>query len=166
MFRISVSILALLFSVCISTSAQCESDVAAIKDSWVSNWNSKQLDKLMGLYAPDAALLAPDGQRFVGADMIRGYFKGLMDSASVTVAVRIDAIKCSSEFGYANGTFDETIKKGTSTLPLLGVGGGVNESHERGNYLIVIQRVSGHWRIVQHASIRKPETPPQSPSTH
>jgi len=140
-------------------SAQCEPDLKVLRESWATFFNNKQPDKLVDLYASDATLLSPDGQRLVGNLNIRAYLKNIMDSGTVTVSLESVTIDCSTEMGYETGTYTETIARaGAATGGKAGVGGnagmggGGNKKLE-GNYLVVIRKVSGKWLIVAHASV-------------
>lgn len=149
---IGMLIALIVISVC-ATAADCNSEIKNVRDSWINNWNAKQLGEVMKLYAEDSTLLSSDGQRIVGRENIRPYFQKLMDSGTVTVSVQSVSLDCSGDFGYDAGMYKQEISKPNVNLPLLGVGGGATKTEENGNYLVVLKRISGEWHILQHASI-------------
>ena len=135
----------------LTLAAQCDTDINAVRESWQNNWNSGKLDDVAGLYAPDATLLALDGQRLIGRDKIKEYLDTLRKSGSVTFSIHSYAkAKCSGDLAYENGTWDQT----TATPGGTPSGGG--SSQAAGNYLVVLKKTGRNWLIVQHASILKP----------
>src|SRR5271154_5207394 len=105
-------------------SAQCEPDLKVLRESWATFFNNKQPDKLVDLYASDATLLSPDGQRLVGNLNIRAYLKNIMDSGTVTVSLRSVTIDCSTEMASETGSYSETISSPSAAIGgKAGVGG-------------------------------------------
>ena len=143
MKRIWMLAVVMLASVC--ASAQCSSEITALRDLWVTNWNAKQLDKVMDLYALDATYLSTDGQRVTGRDNIKAYFKKLMDAGNTE---KVNSVKsgCSGDIGYDSGSY---------TAAPIDKGGTMKES--RGEYLVVLRKISGKWLLVQHASTANPQ---------
>src|ERR1700683_1725498 len=122
-----------------STPAFAQCGLPELRDSWVKNWNDRNLDGVIKLYAPDATMLPSDGQRIIGRDNIRAFLKAAMDSGMIEGPVQSVAAACSQHIGYESGTFEETI--------------GAEGKKRQGNYLVVVRKISGKWLIVQHASM-------------
>src|SRR5271168_4728420 len=141
--------LVLLVSTC--ASAQCEPAMKELRESWAKYFNDKQPDKLVDLYASDATLLSPDGQRLVGNLNIRVYLKSIMDPGKVTVSLQSVATDCLIDIGYETGTYIETIATAGGGIGgkagiggNAGMGGGGTKKFD-GNYLVVIRKISGKW---------------------
>src|ERR1700722_19486885 len=60
--------------------------IEKVREEWTKNFNSKNLTKLMSLYADDAAIMPPTGERIVGKEKVAAYFKLLFDSATAVDA--------------------------------------------------------------------------------
>ena len=142
-----VSILTILILSSAYASAQCETGLTKIRDFWVQNWNGKNLDAVMELYAPDATYLSIDGKRITGREDIKTFFKRLMDSGD-TEEVHSSKSGCSGDMGYDSGEFTGTAGGGST-------GSDGKKSH--GNYLVVARKVGSKWLLVQHASILTPD---------
>lgn len=137
----------------------------AIRESWQTAWNTGQLDQVAALYAQNAVLLAPDGERVTGRDAIRAYLQRVVDqrksqiSASSTSQISISSVSSEmcGELGVDSGTYKETIKWPTTSLTLTGVGGGGSKEIE-GSYLVVIKRYDSSWLIQEHAATQQSPT--------
>ena len=140
-FRVALlSVCALLSLAAIRATAQCgpnmEKQIGDVRDSWVKNWNDRQLGNVANLYYRYADLLAADGSRAHGQDEIRAALQKQMGSK---VEVHSLAFACSDAFAYDNGTYTQT-----------------QDGHSvEGNYLVVLVWKDGKWQIVQHASTAK-----------
>jgi ketosteroid isomerase-like protein len=73
-----------------------------MRDSWVSNFNSKNLDGVLNLYGTDAVYLAPDGTRLSGPSEIRAFFSQEVGSK---VGASSKKIECSGDLAYESGTY-------------------------------------------------------------
>lgn len=131
-------ILGMMVAGSISATAQCESAIKKVRDTWIENWNGKNLDKVMELYTSDAVYLSPDGDRVAGRDNIRAAFQKTMDM-NATDKVDTNETHCSGSMASDMGTYTET------------VGGKTNE----GAYIVVLRKVSGKWLLYGHSSNRK-----------
>ena len=162
MLKIVALVSVLLTSFAVPFLAQSDADPAGqLREKWVKSWNSKQLDELLKLYAEDAVLSPPSGERIVGTDKIRIYFKAIFDGAS-SLNIRVDSKKeyASGELEYDNGVYEDTVTRagGVSfggNIALggnLAVGGGGGKSTTQGSYLVVVRRDNGRWLIVQQAT--------------
>ena len=119
------------------TSAE-EKQIADVRSSWLSNWNTNQLDNVMKLYATDATYLPSDGSRVSGQSEIRAYMKNLIGSKDSVKSVALD---CSGAMVYDSGTYTAVGSDGKLV---------------EGSYLVVLKRQNGKWLVVQHASTTKP----------
>ena len=137
-FRAALLIVCAYFPLAaIGVTAQCEKQVADVRDSWVKNWNDGQLGNVVNLYYRHADLLTADGRRASGKDEIRA---ALQKQIGSKVEVRSLGPACSGALAYENGTYRQT----------------ANGQSVEGNYLLVLLfEGDGKWLIVQHASTAK-----------
>jgi hypothetical protein len=76
--RLAANLVVLCLVACTSSivaRAQCgpnmDKQLSELRESWVKNWNDKQLDRLVNLYQPNADLLSVDGSRVADRQGIR-----------------------------------------------------------------------------------------------
>lgn len=153
-FSIAVFLAGLLS---IQAVAQCDKQIAQLRETWVEDWNAKNLDGVMTLYAPDATLLPSDGSRDTGQSEIRAVLEKQIGSKVSVQSVKID---CSGDLGYESGSYKQDLvgMQITGGIQITGgtqiTGGGAK--HIEGQYLVVLKHESGKWLIAQHASTAKP----------
>lgn len=137
---------------------QCNKEIAAVRETWLKDWNAKQLDGVMSLYGEGATLLPANGSRITGKADIRAYFEKQLGSTITADSVGVD---CSDDLAYDSGIYKQdsgggsTVIGGTTVIggrTVIGGGG----KHVEGNYLVVLKHMTGKWLIVQHASTVKP----------
>jgi ketosteroid isomerase-like protein len=105
-------------------------------------YNAKEIDAVVALYAEDATLVS-DGGTFRGQEEIRKWVKAGLDQGSTLEAIEPSLEKSSGTLAYATG---RTRRLVGSVVHL-------------GQYLIVMEKTSGEWKIVQHFSLNSGETP-------
>jgi hypothetical protein len=145
-------LLANLVAVCFLASAfpilavaQCgpnmEKQLAEVRESWVKNWNEKQLDRLANLYQPHADLLSADGSRVLDRQGIRASLEKHVGSR---FEMRSVGVACSDGLAFDTGTYikDEDGKR------------------IEGSYLMVLVYFpeASKWLITQHALTAKPSS--------
>lgn len=150
---------ALIIAAPTRVTAQCKPDtekqIIEVKNTWVRDWNAKNLDGVVNLYAPDATLLPADGSRISGQQQIRAYFE---KQIGPKVAVQSVSLGCTDQLAYDSGTYASdsggvALGPGVAVGPGVAIGGG---KHTEGNYLVVLKHEAGKWLIVQHASTARP----------
>jgi ketosteroid isomerase-like protein len=100
------------------------------------------VNAVVSLYAEDATLVS-DGGTFKGRDEIRNWVKSGLDQGSRLEAIEPSVEKSSGTLAYGTG---RTRRRVGSVVHL-------------GEYLIVMERIGGDWKIVQHFSLSAGETP-------
>ena len=104
-------------------------------------YNAKDVDAVVALYADDATLVS-DGGTFKGRDGIRKWVKAGVDQGSRLEAIEPSVEKSSGTLAYETG---RTRRLVGSVVHL-------------GQYLIVMEKIGGRWKIVQHFSLSAGET--------
>ena len=59
-------------------------NLAKIREEWVQDLHTKQLEPILKFYAPDAAFLQPNGDRITGSAALRSLFQNIMASSPAT----------------------------------------------------------------------------------
>lgn len=118
-----------------------DSQLTAVRDSWVKNWNERQLDSVVRLYKTQADLLLADGSRASGWEQIRA---ALEKQTGSKVEVHSAGIACSDGLAFDTGFYTQTS----------------SDKRIQGNYLLVLAYLPSSagkkWLIVQHALTAKP----------
>ena len=122
-----------------ATSAAFDQAIQKLLDTWVQEFNAGHLDKVLELYAPHAELLRGDGtvhdRISILAELQHWIGRGAHDY--VVHSLRSEQ---SGDLGYDTGAFNVSMKDHTV----------------EGNYVLVVKRIAGQWKIVAHASIPNP----------
>ncbi|HVO81900.1 MAG TPA: nuclear transport factor 2 family protein, partial [Terriglobales bacterium] len=115
---------------------------AQVRQEFLRAYNAKDVDAVVALYAEDATLVS-DGGTFKGRDEIRKWVKAGVDQGSKLEAIEPSVEKSSGTLAYGTG---RTRRRVGSVIHV-------------GQYLIVMEKVGGEWKIVQHFSLNAGETP-------
>jgi ketosteroid isomerase-like protein len=135
------------------TSRFAREPAARARQEFLRAYNAKDIDGVVALYAEDATLVS-DGGVFKGRDEIRRWVKSGLDQDSTLEAIEPTAEKSSGNLAYGTG---RTRRRVGSVVHL-------------GEYLIVMKKISGDWKIVQHFSLSAGEDravngkPPDGPT--
>jgi ketosteroid isomerase-like protein len=106
-----------------------------VRQGFLKAYNAKDVDAVVALYAEGATLVS-DGGTFRGRDEIRNWVKSGVDQGStLTIEPRVE--KSSGTLAYGTG---RTRRLVGSVVHL-------------GRYLIVMQKIGGEWKIVEHFSM-------------
>jgi ketosteroid isomerase-like protein len=111
-----------------------------IRDTWVREFNAGHADKVAALYTPDAVLLRRNGSVHT-RDSIQAELQRSISSAEAeNYTMHSLHVESSGDVGYDTGIYDQTVRHHVA----------------EGNYLMVVKRVAGEWRIAAHAAIPNP----------
>jgi ketosteroid isomerase-like protein len=106
-----------------------------VRQEFLRAYNAKDVDAVVALYAEDATLVS-DGGTFRGRDEIRQWVKSGLDQGS-TLVIAPGMEKSSGTLAYGTG---RTRRLVGSVVHL-------------GQYLIVMEKIGGEWKIVQHFAL-------------
>jgi ketosteroid isomerase-like protein len=113
-----------------------------VRQEFLRAYNAKDVDSVVALYAEDATLVS-DGVTFRGRDEVRMWVKTGLDQGSTLEAIEPIVEKSSGTLAYGTG---RTRRRVGSVVHL-------------GQYLIVMEKLGGEWKIVQHFSLNAGEIP-------
>lgn len=116
-----------------------------VRQEFLRAYNAKVVDAVVALYADDATLVS-DGGTFKGRDEIRNWVKSGLDQGSRMEAIEPIVEKSSGTLAYGTG---RTRRLVGSVVHL-------------GQYLIVMEKIGGEWKIVQHFSLSAVESPAEN----
>ncbi len=110
-----------------------------LRDAWVQDFNAGHADKVAGFYAPDAVLMRWDGTVH-GYDSILAEMQRSVTGGAHDYVVHSLYSERSGDMGYDTGAYNVTLR----------------DRIVEGNYVIVVKRIKGKWKIVAHASVPNP----------
>jgi ketosteroid isomerase-like protein len=115
--------------------------LAKIREAWVQDLRTKQLEPILKFYAPDAVFLQPTGERITGSAALRTLFQTIMATFNSDLTLHSQNLETSGDLAYDSGDFQET-------LTTIATGAKITT---KGSYIIIFKRQpNGSWQIVQH----------------
>jgi hypothetical protein len=118
-------------------------EMQKLRDTWVQEFNAGHADKLTALYAPEAVLMRWDGSVH-GTESILAEFNRSISGGAHDYVVHSLHNERSGDLGYDTGAYNV----------------GLRDRLVEGNYLIVVKRLNGRWKIVAHSSVANPREAP------
>ena len=135
------TILAATFSPTAAPQASTIVTLARIREAWVQDLRTKQLEPILKFYAPDAVFLQPNGERITGSAALRTLFQTIMATFNSDLTLHSENLETSGDLAYDSGDFEET-------LTTIATGAKITS---KGSYIIIYKRQpNGSWQIVQH----------------
>ncbi|MFZ0318745.1 MAG: SgcJ/EcaC family oxidoreductase [Candidatus Sulfotelmatobacter sp.] len=118
--------------------SRSEAAVRRLTQEWVLACNTRQLDELLDLYAPDALVLRSNLPLLRGAAAVREFFFSALESGLGEVAVEPIRVEVIGDMAHEVGRYSALVP-GTSG----------KRREERGKYLWVFaKQSSGDWKLV------------------
>lgn len=140
-FLAFVVILLPTFSLAVTPQESTRTALAKIREAWVQDLRTKQLEPIMEFYAPDAVFLQPTGERITGSAALRSLFETIMATFNSDLALHSLNFETSGDLAYDSGDFQET-------LTTVATGSKITT---KGSYIIIFKhQQNGSWQIVQH----------------
>jgi ketosteroid isomerase-like protein len=114
--------------------------LAKIREAWVQDLRTKQLEPILKSYAPDAVFLQPTGERITGSANLRTLFQNIMATFNSDLTLHSHNLETSGDLAYDSGDFQET-------LTTIATGAKITA---KGSYIIIFKRQPNKsWQIVQ-----------------
>jgi ketosteroid isomerase-like protein len=118
-------------------------EMQKLRDIWVQEFNAGHADKVAALYAPEAVLMRWDGSVH-GYDSILAELQRSVGGGAHDYIVHSLHAESSGDLGYDTGAYNVNLR----------------DRVVEGNYVVVVKRIAGQWKIVAHASIPNPGARP------
>lgn len=113
--------------------------IQRIRETWVQEFNAGHADKVAALYADEAVLMRRNGSVH-SRDSIQAEIQSSITREAHNYTVQSLHSEAMGDLGYDTGIYNEDF-----------------HNHEaEGNYLMVIKRINGDWKIVAHAAVPNP----------
>src|ERR1700732_3015415 len=108
-FLTFATILAPAFSPIAAPQASTIVTLAKIREAWVQDLRTKQLEPILKFYAPDAVFLQPTGERITGSAALRALFQNVMATFNSDLTLHSQNLETSGDLAYDSGDFQETL---------------------------------------------------------
>jgi len=133
-------ILALFCSSSAIAQTSTSATLAKIRETWLQDLRTKQLEPILKFYAPDAVFLQPTGERISGPAALRTLFQTIMATFNSDLTLHSQNLEASGDLAYDSGDFQEALTN-------IATGAKINS---KGSYIIIFKRQpDGNWQIVQ-----------------
>ena len=109
----------------------------------MNEFNAGHADKVAAFYASDAVLMRWDGTVH-GYDSILAEMQRSITGGAHAYVVHSLHTERSGDMAYDTGAYNVTLR----------------DRVVEGNYVIVVKRIKGEWKIVAHASVPNPRGAP------
>jgi ketosteroid isomerase-like protein len=83
--------------------------LAKIREAWVQDLRSKQLEPILKFYAPDAVFLEPTGERLTGSAALRSLLQNRMATFNSDLTLHSQNLETSGDLAYDSGDFQEIL---------------------------------------------------------
>ncbi len=121
--------------------------IAKIRDAWVQDLRTKQLEPILKFYASDAVFVQPNGDRITGSAALRALFQNIMATFNSDLTLHSHNLETSGDLAYDSGDFQET-------LTTIATGAKITS---KGSYIMIFKRqADASWQIIQHAWMGTP----------
>jgi len=115
--------------------------LAKLREAWVQDLRTKQLEPILKFYAADAAFLQLDGERITGSAAPRTLFQTIMATFNSDLTLHSQNLEASGDLACDSGDFQETLTNIATGVKI----------NSKGSYVIIYKRQpNGTWQIVQH----------------
>jgi len=114
-----------------------KSAVRAVVEGIVAADNVEALERVLGYYASDAILIAPEGPDVIGTNALRRHYQSLFAAVDFDIHSRIDEISIAE---------DLAVVRGLNTVSAVAA----NSSQENctaSKYLMTLTRTDSEWKI-------------------
>jgi ketosteroid isomerase-like protein len=111
-----------------------------IREAWVQDLRTKQLEPILKFYAPDAVFLQPAGDRITGSAALRTLFQTIMATFNSDLSLHSQNLETSGDLAYDSGDFEESLTTIATSAKIT----------SKGSYILIYKRQpNGSWQIVQ-----------------
>ena len=137
--RFAVAVFAVAAAACSGPAGQefTAKDQASIRsknDSLVQAIGSKDVGKIVNLYAENTTFMPPNRPIIRGKDSLKGFYQELVNDTK-DLRLTVNEVSGSGPLAYETGTYEMDVK-GPKGQP----------EHDRGKYLFILRNMGGNWR--------------------
>lgn len=139
-FAFFATILTPVFCTAVSAQSSTPTALAKIREAWVQDLHTKQLEPILKFYAPDAVFHQPTGERITGSAALHTLFQTILATFNSDLALHSQNLEASGDLAYDSGDFEESLTAIATGAKLT----------SKGSYIIIFKRQpGGSWLIIQ-----------------
>lgn len=116
------------------------SAIKNLRDTWVREFNAGHADKVAALYAHEAVLMRKSGSVHNRDSIQAELERSITTARGHNYTVESLHAEHNGDLGYDTGIYNEDFPHHLS----------------EGNYVMVVRKVQGEWKIVAHAAVPNP----------
>jgi ketosteroid isomerase-like protein len=113
-------------------------DAGAIRqqnDAFVAAFNTKDVPKILGLYAENSVFMPPNEPIIRGKDALKNFFTDIFKRGATNLRLDIAEVSGHGPLAYQSGTYEMDYKPATGTT-----------NRDRGKYLFVLRKMGTGWK--------------------
>lgn len=114
--------------------------IKRMRETWVEEFNAGHADKVAALYAQEAVLMRGNGSVHNRDSIEAEVQRSITAAQGHNYTIESLHAEGTGDLGYDTGIYNEDFPRHVA----------------EGNYLLVIKRISGQWKIVAHAAVPNP----------
>ncbi|HTI36574.1 MAG TPA: DUF4440 domain-containing protein [Vicinamibacterales bacterium] len=136
--RLAVAALAVGAAACAGSARQefTAKDQASIRsknDTLVQAINSKDVAKIVDLYAENSTFMPPNRPIIRGKDSLKTFYQDLVNDTKA-LHLTVDEVSGSGPLAYETGTYEMDARNANG-----------QPEHDRGKYLFILRSMGGNW---------------------
>ena len=137
--RIAAAVLALGAAACSGPSGQQftakdQASIRAKNEALVQAINTKDVGKIVDLYAENSTFMPPNRPIIRGKDSLKTYYQDLVKGTD-GLHLTVEEVSGSGPLAYQTGTYEMEAKDAKG-----------QPEHDRGKYLFILRSMGGNWR--------------------
>lgn len=123
-----------------SSTEDFASAVKRVRETWVQEFNAGHADKVAALYSEEAVMMHRNGSVHSRDSIQAELERSIATAQGHNYTVQSLHAEHSGDLGYDTGIYNEDFPRHVS----------------EGNYLMVLKKIQGEWKITAHAAIPNP----------
>jgi uncharacterized protein (TIGR02246 family) len=136
--RLIVSVFAFVGVATLSAAPAPANPLTLPTENWADNWEHKNLDAVLALYADDAVFMDATGARIAGKPALRKFFATVLQQYTAHPTMHSVAAYSAGDLGYEWGDYSEVV------VPVAKPDAAIKA---QGTYLVILRKIGGHWLI-------------------
>ena len=121
-------------------------------DAFVAAFNTKDVPKVLDLYAENSVFMPPNEPIIRGKDALKNFYDALFVKGATNLRMEIAEVSGHGPIAYQSGTYEMNLEPATGA-----------PGRDRGKYLFVVRKMGAGWRY-QYTMWNSDLPPPSAPA--
>ena len=104
-------------------------------DGFVASFNTKDVSKILELYAENSVFMPPNEPIIRGKDALKKFYAAQFERGATNLRMDVTEVSGHGPLAYQSGTYEMDLKPATGT-----------PGRDRGKYLFVLRKMPGGWK--------------------